>query len=59
MKDLILETLHDNGPQHVDNLAALMGVELEQIARPLADLLVDKEIHLEIDGTVWFAQEAA
>lgn len=59
MKDLILESLHDNGPQHVDNLAALMDVDLEEISRPLADLLVDKQIYLEIDGTVWFAQEAA
>ena len=59
MKDLILETLHDHGPHHVDDLAASLGVELEEIARPLADLMVDKQIHLEIDGTVWFAQEVA
>lgn len=59
MKDLILEALHDNGPLHVDNLAASMGVELAEIVMPLADLMVDKQIHLEIDGTVWFAQEVA
>ena len=59
MKDLILEALHDNGPQHVDDLAASLGVELEEIARPLADLMLDMQVYLEIDGTVWFAQEVA
>lgn len=59
MKDQIMNALYEHGPQMVDTLADRLGVEREVVAEAAVDLVVDKQIHLEIDGTLWFAGEVA
>ena len=56
MTNQILKILHESGPQTIDQLEAEMG---RDICEEVSALMVSKQVYLEIDGSLWYAGEAA
>ena len=59
MNEEILATLYEQGPRSINQLQAIILCDLDLLCECIAFLIVTHQIHLEIDGTVWFAQEVA
>ena len=59
MIDQILQTLYEQGPLELQELANAMECDHLEICEPVADLVIDKRVHLDLDGTIWFAGEIA
>ena len=56
MTNQILKILHESGPQTIDQLEDEIG---SGVCDEVADLIIGKQVHLEIDGSLWYAGEAA
>ena len=55
----ILTALHERGPMKIEDMRELFGCTNRDLCDALAHLVIHEQVHLEIDGTFWFAQEAA
>lgn len=55
----ILETLHEQGPRTIPQLALILWCDEDDLCVPVAILMLNHQVHLEIDGTLWFAGEVA
>ena len=56
MTNQILKILHESGPQTIDQLEAEIG---RDICEEVSALIIRKQVYLEIDGSLWYAGEAA
>lgn len=59
MIDSILKILYEQGPHNITELADKIGCHYTELCDDLAELVVDKNVHLDLDGTFWFAREVA
>jgi|TARA_R100001530_G_scaffold110094_3_gene77433 hypothetical protein len=59
MNEEILCILHEQGPRSIDQLHAIILCDLDLLCECLAFLILTHQVYLEVDSTVWFAQEVA
>ena len=59
MNQDLLNLLRKNGPLCVEEISDALMWEEDVVHMALIPLVKAGAVHLEIDGTVWFAQEVA
>ena len=59
MNEEILATLYEQGPRTVRQLYDIILCDLDVLCEHVAFLILTHQVHFEIDGTLWFAQEVA
>lgn len=59
MNEEILEILFEQGPRSIRQLQEIILCDMDLLCEHLSFLIVTRQIHLESDSTVWFAQEVA
>lgn len=57
MNEQILKALYEQGPKTIVDLAATLGHGVEELSETVADLIIAKQVHFEVDGTLWYAEE--
>lgn len=57
MIEEILAVLKEQGPRTIPQLALILWCDEDDVCAPVAFLALTHHVHLEVDGTVWFAKE--
>jgi len=59
MIDQIINALATKGPQNIPQLAQSIGCNESALFEPAAALILRRDVHLEVDGSLWLAMEVA